>query len=88
VFMFSSVVFWVPLLFVLRSELKSTWKGFSFAASHLFNLHLFREKISDPFHESQQQSNYVLKPSLQQSFRSDPSGDTESLVFVPSERKI
>lgn len=36
------------------------------AALHLFTLHLFVEIISEPFHKSQQQSNYILKPTLQQ----------------------
>jgi hypothetical protein len=39
------------------------------AALHLFFLHLFLEIISEPFPKSQQQSNYILKPTRQQLHR-------------------
>jgi hypothetical protein len=51
------------------------------AAVYLFILHLFLEIISEPFRKSQQQSNYMLKPTLQQVTWS-PSGDSAGKVYT------
>jgi hypothetical protein len=42
--------------------------------------HLFQEIISEPFHTNQQQSDYMLKPALQQVIR---SGEIECQVHPP-----